>query len=342
MRRRVEDALDLLGHRRAASTAPSARCRGGQQQRVAIGVGAHRRAPRAGARRADVRARPGRGGGGAGRAHPARARPRAHRRRSPSIASNGWCSTPTGWSSSTSDGAVRVGEPRSSHGRPPVAPPVVELGGLAGWRPLPLSVRDARRAAGPLRERLDAVAPPRPDRGARSTSAAVVTMRRLSARYGRNVVLRDIALERRRGRGRRADGTQRRRQVHAARPSRRCSADRRRVSSPSTALDPPRSRPAMLVRSVGLVPPDPSALLYEQTVHEEAVAADRSIVSTAGTTLATLESLGLPPGRRASPARPVRGTTARARNRRRHRARAAASSCSTSRPAGSTTTPSAI
>ncbi|MFC9482179.1 ABC transporter ATP-binding protein [Streptomyces griseus] len=40
----------------------------------------------------------------------------------------------------------------------PVRPPVAELGLLAGWDPLPLSVRDARRAAGGLRERLaDAV-----------------------------------------------------------------------------------------------------------------------------------------------------------------------------------------
>nr|WP_202473845.1 ABC transporter ATP-binding protein [Streptomyces sp. SID5466] len=36
----------------------------------------------------------------------------------------------------------------------PVRPPVVELGLLAGWDPLPLSVRDARRGAGGLRERL--------------------------------------------------------------------------------------------------------------------------------------------------------------------------------------------
>ncbi|MET9951610.1 ATP-binding cassette domain-containing protein [Streptomyces sp. NPDC006339] len=36
----------------------------------------------------------------------------------------------------------------------PVRPPVVSLGRLAGWSPLPLSVRDARRAAGPLKERL--------------------------------------------------------------------------------------------------------------------------------------------------------------------------------------------
>ncbi|GAA3396132.1 hypothetical protein GCM10017752_48750 [Streptomyces roseoviridis] len=36
----------------------------------------------------------------------------------------------------------------------PVRPPVVSLGRLAGWDPLPLSVRDARRAAGPLKARL--------------------------------------------------------------------------------------------------------------------------------------------------------------------------------------------
>ncbi|GGT93318.1 ABC transporter ATP-binding protein [Streptomyces violascens] len=36
----------------------------------------------------------------------------------------------------------------------PVHPPVVALGHLAGWAPLPLSVRDARRRAGTLRDRL--------------------------------------------------------------------------------------------------------------------------------------------------------------------------------------------
>ncbi|MFD8942383.1 ABC transporter ATP-binding protein [Streptomyces californicus] len=41
----------------------------------------------------------------------------------------------------------------------PVRPPVAELGLLAGWDPLPLSVRDARRAAGGLRERLAEAAP---------------------------------------------------------------------------------------------------------------------------------------------------------------------------------------
>ncbi|MER5523554.1 ATP-binding cassette domain-containing protein [Streptomyces sp. NPDC002677] len=36
----------------------------------------------------------------------------------------------------------------------PVCPPVVELGRLAGWSPLPMTVRDARRQAAGLRERL--------------------------------------------------------------------------------------------------------------------------------------------------------------------------------------------
>ncbi|MFE2203671.1 ABC transporter ATP-binding protein [Streptomyces rubiginosohelvolus] len=44
----------------------------------------------------------------------------------------------------------------------PVRPPVAELGLLAGWDPLPLSVRDARRAAGGLRERLADASPPAP------------------------------------------------------------------------------------------------------------------------------------------------------------------------------------
>ncbi|MFJ7410454.1 ABC transporter ATP-binding protein [Streptomyces sp. NPDC098077] len=44
----------------------------------------------------------------------------------------------------------------------PVRPPVAELGLLAGWDPLPLSVRDARRGAGGLRERLAEASPPLP------------------------------------------------------------------------------------------------------------------------------------------------------------------------------------
>ncbi|MFD8592810.1 ABC transporter ATP-binding protein [Streptomyces sp. NPDC059637] len=50
-----------------------------------------------------------------------------------------------------------VGTPADVMGVSPVFPPVVALGRLAGWSPLPLTVRDARRRAGDLRERLASV-----------------------------------------------------------------------------------------------------------------------------------------------------------------------------------------
>ncbi|MGI5442999.1 energy-coupling factor ABC transporter ATP-binding protein [Streptomyces shenzhenensis] len=68
----------------------------------------------------------------------------------------------------------------------PVFPPVVDLGRLAGWAPLPLTVRDARRRAGGLRVRLADLAPtgPPPVTGRRPTaqgSAGRAVERRRSA-----------------------------------------------------------------------------------------------------------------------------------------------------------------
>ncbi|MFE9018512.1 ABC transporter ATP-binding protein [Streptomyces sp. NPDC007808] len=47
-----------------------------------------------------------------------------------------------------------LGTPAEVMAVSPVSPPVVDLGRLAGWSPLPLTVRDARRRAATLRERL--------------------------------------------------------------------------------------------------------------------------------------------------------------------------------------------
>ncbi|MFE3942116.1 ABC transporter ATP-binding protein [Streptomyces sp. NPDC059118] len=63
-----------------------------------------------------------------------------------------------------SPGAAPVmGAPADIMAVSPVHPPVVALGRLAGWEPLPLSVRDARRRAADLRERLASVRPPAPE-----------------------------------------------------------------------------------------------------------------------------------------------------------------------------------
>ena len=60
------------------------------------------------------------------------------------------------------DGVVVSGDPAAVLEASPVAPPVVELGRVAGWSPLPLSVRDARRMAGPLRAELAPFRPSAP------------------------------------------------------------------------------------------------------------------------------------------------------------------------------------
>ncbi len=54
-----------------------------------------------------------------------------------------------------------LGAPAEVMAVSPVCPPVVELGRLAGWSPLPLTVRDARRRAALLRERLEGRQPER-------------------------------------------------------------------------------------------------------------------------------------------------------------------------------------
>jgi energy-coupling factor transport system ATP-binding protein len=54
----------------------------------------------------------------------------------------------------TGDGGVSVGAPRDVFAWSPLAPPVVALGQMCKWEPLPLSVRDARRFAEPLRVQL--------------------------------------------------------------------------------------------------------------------------------------------------------------------------------------------
>ncbi len=80
----------------------------------------------------------------------------------------------------TGTGGVQVGEPADLLATSPVVPPIVELGRAAGWSPLPLSVRDARRRAGGLAALLGT--PPAIDD---TVTPDAVAVRRLTVVHGR-------------------------------------------------------------------------------------------------------------------------------------------------------------
>jgi energy-coupling factor transport system ATP-binding protein len=186
----------------------------------------------------------------------------------------------------TADGRVRSGAPGALMADGEIVPPVVELGRLAGWTPLPLSVRDARGRAHSLRERLDGHAPPRPQgRGAVALAATG-----LSVRYGATVAVREVDLELARGQvavvmGRNGSGKSSllwALQGSGPRAAGRVTLDGR---------DPGTIAPADARRLVGLVPQTPSDLLYLDSVAAECDRSDTDAGAAPGTTRHLLDTL---------------------------------------------------
>jgi energy-coupling factor transport system ATP-binding protein len=175
------------------------------------------------------------------------------------------------------DGTVSVGEPEAILGRAPVAPPVVELGRMAGWDPLPLSVRDARRHAPQLRQQLPDT-PPVAHRTAqtRADEAPALTASGIVVRYGPLIAVRGVGLTLRRGEvtalmGRNGSGKSS--LLWALQGSGRRSAGSVRVAG--SGADPAELPADEARRLVGLVPQTPADLLYLGTVAAELAQADR-------------------------------------------------------------------
>ena len=182
-------------------------------------------------------------------------------------------------------GIVRVGDPAAMLAESPVVPPIVELGRWAGWSPLPLSVRDARRHARqlalvPAPDRRDGVPPQRPVLEARGVTVAYG---RLPALRGVDMVLgagEVTALMGRNGSGKSTllwtlQGTRRRTagsvQVEGRDPAALDAAQRRSL--------------------VGLVPQTAADLLYLESVDDECSAADRDAQIPAGGARSLLDRL---------------------------------------------------
>jgi energy-coupling factor transporter ATP-binding protein EcfA2 len=177
----------------------------------------------------------------------------------------------------------------------PVAPPIVDLGRLAGWTPLPLSVRDARRQAGPLRERLARAEPP----PARATATDGVTtlarLHRVTVRFDQVTALDAVDFAVRQGEvvavmGRNGSGKSTLlAQIAGVRPPTSGRVD-------VGGADPAALSASALVARVGLVPQDASLLLYSDSVAAECASSDQDTNLAPGTTAAMLERVlpGLP------------------------------------------------
>ncbi|MYY05611.1 ABC transporter ATP-binding protein [Streptomyces sp. ATexAB-D23] len=176
------------------------------------------------------------------------------------------------------------GDGRAVHGAPgdilrtsSIAPPIVDLARAAGWDPLPLSVRDARRAAVPLRTRLGA-AEPAPVRPAPPAGApALLTARGVTVAYHGVPAVREAGLALRAGEitalmGRNGSGKSS--LMWALQGSGPRRAGSVRVTSDGTARDPHTLPAAEARRLVGLVPQTPADLLYLESVEQELGQAD--------------------------------------------------------------------
>ncbi|HET8600358.1 MAG TPA: ATP-binding cassette domain-containing protein [Segeticoccus sp.] len=200
-----------------------------------------------------------------------------------------------------------------------VYPPVIGLGRLAHWSPLPLSVRDARRRAGELRGRLDpdaAVADPRTatasatdttandgtaaNNGTAASSGAggatgtttgsIAHLRRLLVHRDTVTALRDVTLDLAPGSvtalmGRNGAGKS---TLLAT------LAGQLRPTAGVVSVDgvvPAETAPAQLVKRVGLVPQDCEVLLYADSVAAECAGADADFGVAPGTTAALLARL---------------------------------------------------
>ena len=195
------------------------------------------------------------------------------------------------------DGRVVHGTPEDVLRVSPIAPPIVHLARLAGWDPLPLSVRDARRRAPALRSRLAAMRPERDPsaQAGRPPSDEGWAMRstEVHVRHGRIHAVRGVDLSIARGEvvalmGR--NGSGKTSLLWALQGSGPRSAGRVGMGGDGV-IDPADCSPERARRHVALVPQNPLDLLFLPTVAAECRCSDESC-DDPGRTRRVLSALG--------------------------------------------------
>ncbi|MGA5001220.1 ABC transporter ATP-binding protein [Streptomyces arboris] len=183
------------------------------------------------------------------------------------------------------DGRVVSGPPADIFTTSSIAPPIVELGRAARWSPLPLSVRDARRAAAPLRTALAATPPPPVRPVPEEPGPALLTARGVTVAYRGVAAVREVDLDLRGGEitalmGRNGSGKSSllwALQGSGPRKSGTVRVDRGHTEgsrTPAKGSDPKSLSAAEARQLVGLVPQTPTDLLYLESVKQELDQAD--------------------------------------------------------------------
>ncbi|MET8941510.1 ATP-binding cassette domain-containing protein [Streptomyces rubiginosohelvolus] len=195
------------------------------------------------------------------------------------------------------NGRVVSGAPSEIFTASSIAPPIVELGRAAGWSPLPLSVRDARRAARPLRTALEGATPPPVRAVPDAPGATLLGARGITVAYRGVPAVREVDLDLRAGEitalmGRNGSGKSS--LLWALQGSGPRAAGTVRVGpdgsgAPGAAKggDPKKLSAAEARRLVGLVPQTPTDLLYLESVKQELDQADTESGTATGAQAAT-------------------------------------------------------
>lgn len=197
------------------------------------------------------------------------------------------------------DGVVAQGHPAQMMVTADVAPPVVELGRWAGWSPLPLSVRDARRRASGWRALPITTQPtPSPD------GPVLVTAKGVVIQHDAVVAVAEIDLALRGGEitalmGRNGAGKSSLLWGLQGSGPLRSGTVRVTNTANSSGIDVHRLDAAERRRHIGLVPQSAADLLYLDSVGAECRQSDRESGREPGTCRSLLDDLapGIPDDR---------------------------------------------